>query len=248
MSQTRPNLKMSTQLGKFKPTLSRFGVSSEDEKAKILTERNAKNTNKSTTGAVRCLEEYLQEKGLHNIANTSDADLPSVLEDFYVNARTKKTHERYHTQSLKCLRAGLNRFFQETRNINIINDPPYMKCNMMFRGIQVQAKKEGKGACRSTPVIKDEDMTTLAKFFNHDQVTNPSPRLLQRNVIFNIIYYFCRRGQENLHDMTVNWFEVVTQPNGEKFVIQVKDELDKNHRENSHQQTNQGKMYQVNGK
>ena len=239
---------MSKQIANFKPVSGRFGVSTDAEKVKILTERNAKNTNKSTIGAVRCLEEYLKEKSLPNIENTTDNELPSVLEDFYVNARTKKTHERYHTQSLKCLRSALNRFFQETRQINIINDPPYLQANMMFKGVQVQAKNEGKGARRSTPVIKEEDMATLARFFTHDQVTSPQPCLLQRNVIFNIIYYFCCRGQENLYEMTLDWFDVVTLPNGEKFVKQVKDELDKNHRETSYQQTHQGKMYQVNGK
>ena len=78
---------MSKQL---KPRLGRFGVSSEDEKQEILPGRNADNTNKSTTGAIKCLEEYLSEKGLPDLQHTLNCELPTILDNFYVNARTKK--------------------------------------------------------------------------------------------------------------------------------------------------------------
>ena len=171
-----------------------------------------------------------------------------ILEDFYVNARTKKTKELYHTQSLKCIRAGLNRYFQQKRKINIINDLQFLHANMMFKGVQVQAKKQGKGARKQTTTIEEDDMKTLAFYFKIDHVQNPNPRILQRNVIFNVLYYMCRRGQENLHFMTKNWFDVLATTEGLSYVTQIKDELDKNHREMDQDLTNQGRMYEVPGK
>ena len=48
--------------------------------------------------------------------------------------------------------------------------------------------------------------------------------------------------------MTKDFFKIEVLPSGECYVVQVKDELDKNHRENSTDLTNQGKMYEVPGK
>ena len=47
--------------------------------------------------------------------------------------------------------------------------------------------------------------------------------------------------------MTEDLFKVITQNDGSKYVMQVRDELDKNHQENDHNLTNQGKMYKVKG-
>ena len=47
--------------------------------------------------------------------------------------------------------------------------------------------------------------------------------------------------------MTKDWFDIKTEPDGTKYVHQVKDELDKNHRKNDYSLTNQGKMYAVPG-
>ena len=118
---------------------------------------------------------------------------------------------------------------------------------MIFKGVQVCAKKAGRGSRWHTPPITDEDMERLAIYFNIDQVWRPNPSILQRNLIFNIIYYLCRRGQENLYEITEDLFKVITQNDGSKYVMQVRDELDKNHQENDHNLTNQGKMYKVKG-
>ena len=47
--------------------------------------------------------------------------------------------------------------------------------------------------------------------------------------------------------MTKDWFEVQIQKDGSKCIVQVHDELDKNHHEDDHNQTNQGKIYQAAG-
>ena len=208
-----------------------------------MQERNAVNTNKATKSCIRILNDYITEKHLPKLEETGDADLPALLKEFYVNARQKKNNDLYHTQTMKNIRSG----FQENRKVNIINDDQFNEANMIFKGVQVHAKKAGRGSRHHTPPITDEDMERLALYFNIDQVKRPNPSILQRNAIFNIIYYLCRRGQENLYEMTKDWFKVITENDRSKYVMQVRDELDKNHRESDHNLTNQGKMYEVKG-
>ena len=131
------------------------------------------------------------------------------------------------------------------RKIDIIADREFNNANQIFKSVQKNAKKSGKEVHRSTPVISEEDMHSLAMYFGIDHVANPNPAVLQRNVLFNIMYYLCRRGQENLHSMTKNWFDLVIEPNGDKYIMQVLDEIDKNHSEEDTQLTNQGRMYAV---
>ena len=130
-----------------------------------------------------------------------DADLPELLGSFFVNVRTIKTHELYLVQSQKCLRASLNRYFKETRNIDIINDLRFIQCNSLFDSLKVKAKKEGKGVCKSTKLIVDSDMTKLGVYFLQDfKKPAVSPKKSQQCVLFYIIYFFCRRGRENLNE------------------------------------------------
>ena len=58
------------------------------------------------------------------------------------------------------------------------------------------------------------------------------PRELQRKVMFDIRYYFCRRGGENIHDFTVRTFELqYDTTTGITYVKKIVDEMTKNHRE-----------------
>ena len=88
-------------------------------------------------------------------------------------------------------------------------------------------------------------MEKLALYFTVDNISTPNASVLQQNVILNIIYYLCRRGHQNLYDMNKDWFQVITKADGTKYVMQIQDEMDKNHREDDHSLTNQGKMYEA---
>ena len=231
--------------GKFKPILGRFGATNTDEMQKILEERNSSATVKSTKNAMTLFKAYLTEKELGLLEDLPNKNLPSILKSFYTDARTKNG-ELYHVQTMKSLQSNMNRWFKEHRDINIVNDKMFNQANNMFQGVKVRSKNAGKGVRRSTPTITDEDMERLAHYFFHDHFTSPNPKLLQKNIIFN---YMCRRGQENLYSMKQDWFKVCVNPeSGQKYLIQVMDELDKNHREDDFNPTNQGKMYDVEGK
>ena len=79
-------------------------------------------------------------------------------------------------------------------------------------------------------------------------MNHPDPKLLQQNMMFNIIYYTCRRGMENLEHMSPKHFEVFVEYHGTCYVQQSIDELDKNHRETDTDMAKEGKMYANPGK
>ena len=90
-------------------------------------------------------------------------------------------------------------------------------------------------------------MQKLGNYFNVDHMNCPNPAVLQKCVIFNILYFLCRRGHENLYKMTDTFHELIV-ANGDRFLVQAEDELDKNHHENTTEIPNQGRMYDMPGK
>ncbi len=59
------------------------------------------------------------------------------------------------------------------------------------------------------------------------------------------MYFFVRRGRENLYQMTTDWFAVKIDPStNTKYIEQVKDELDKNYSPKDTTISNKGKMYE----
>ena len=56
------------------------------------------------------------------------------------------------------------------------------------------------------------------------------PASLQRKVQFDLRFYFCRRGMENMDEMKKDHFELRYKTETEEWhVIKTKDELTKNH-------------------
>ena len=69
--------------------------------------------------------------------------------------------------------------------------------------------------------------------YNHDNM-NPyiSAEHLKRKVQFDIRFYFCRRGSENMENMQKDHFKIEFNNETEEwYVIKAKDELTKNHRD-----------------
>ena len=109
------------------------------------------------------------------------------------------------------------------------------------------AKKVGKGIHKWYPAITDIDLERISEYFTHDHLNKPDKKRLQQQMIFYIICFFCRRGRENLYEMLKTTFKLVTEPDGNQFVLQFMDEIDKNHTYEDTTQTNPGKMYPTGG-
>lgn len=225
---------------------SRFGNTNEEEQEQLMDERVKKNTQRATKNAMKTLSDYLLEKNLKTFDELTNDELPQILLKFYSDLR-KVDGGEYKLQTLKCLRAGINRFTKEKRNLDITNDLKFTRTNEMFKAVSVKARKEGRGSTKSYPPIEPDDLNKLAEFFNHDIMNHPNPRKLQKCVLFYIIYFFCRRGRENIYDMTIDTFQVATEFDGVQYVYQAIDEQDKNHGIETNDPAKQGRMYQQPG-
>ena len=227
--------------------INRFSSKSEQEKSDILEGRNAKNTKRATKSNLKTFLDFLIEKSLPKLEDMDVDTLARVLEDFYVNLK-RIDGEDYKLQSIKCIRAGINRWTKANRNLDIISDVCFTRANEMFKGVSKIARETGKGSTKSYPVIEQEDLERIATYFLHDIVNELDPRKLQKCVLFYIIYFFCHRGRENLYDMSINSFEIGTDPDGRQYIYQAIDEMDKNHRYDSTEVANDGKIYEQTGK
>ena len=168
--------------------------------------------------------------------------LNMALYDYYAAIRPQKS-EQYSTQTVKCLRSALNRHFKKERGIDITKDHPFVKANEMFRAVLVECKKSGKGVQQHHPKISPIDLERIAEYFNYDHISNPDPRRLQQTMIFYIIYFFCRRGRENLYEITKQTFKLVVDPDGTEYLVQDQDEMDKNHGPDDYDKSNDGRIY-----
>ena len=223
-----------------------FEDTSDDLKHQLLSERKSVNTNKATETYVTALCEYLAFKNMDPLDIVTDENLPQVLADFYSEVCTPKG-EIYCVQSYKCIHSALNRYFQDSRRINIISDTRFIGANAMFDAMKVNAKKVGKGVRKPTIRILNDDMMKLGVYFMQDMDGIVDPKKFQQCLMFYIIYYFCRRGRENLKEMKLNTYIVYTDEKGKKFVKQNIDEMDKNHNADNDNPTNNAKMYENKG-
>ena len=173
-------------------------------------------------------------------------ELSKVLKSFYANAR-QANGQFYKKNSMIGHRHGLARYFKTTHKIDIIDDPAFHEANTTFKASMIELKKKGFAKVEHFPEINADDILTIYGSFDINH-----PRGLLNKVLFDIIFYLCRRGRENLADMTKSTFIVETDRSGRKYVIQDVDEMLKNHRENDDNDAESagagGRMYDVPGK
>ncbi len=220
---------------------------SAEEKQRIMDERLSKNTMKSTNVHMKNFSNWLFEKEKPKVEDIPTDQLPEILEDFYCKT-VKKDGELFKVSTLKNLRSGLNRYFWEQRGLDIVQDTRFTRTNEMFSGVKVQSKKAGKGTTKSYPVVNSQDMNTIAQFFQHDYSQSPNPRKLLRNMIYNILYFFCQRAHKNLYGMCKDHFKLSLDPDTNLcFVEQNNDEMDKNHGPDYTKLANEAQMYEKPG-
>ena len=109
-------------------------------------------------------------------------------------------------------------------------------------------KQKGLGKIESKPALSDMDLEKLMNYFLIHMMGSPNPRKLQEVILFNVIYYLCHRGQENLRPMNKNKFQIGYDIEAKRsYIYQAEDELDKNHQENDIFIANKGRIYELPG-
>ena len=133
------------------------------------------------------------------------------------------------------------------RGLDIIANPLFIWANEMFQAVTCDAKSEGRGEITSKPVINEGDMKIISDYFINNMKAPSNAHNLQEIVIFNIMYYTGRHGQQNLRKMTKNTFKVFKNPDGRRYLHQVIKELDKNHKEDDLQPSHEARIYESPG-
>ena len=78
----------------------------------------------------------------------------------------------------------------------------------MFTSRVVELKRQGFGGVNHYPEIEDNDLSKLYSAWDLDtpQGLLDTPQGLLDKVQFDIMFYLCRRGQENLREMKKDHF------------------------------------------
>ena len=256
-----------------------FATVSDEQKQIVMKKRKKENTNKATKLWTNLLKDYLEDSGLPKVDDIPDADLPNIIENFYVAIRSKQKVEKeqkecdskkeneeesqntvdgdeedpskencmYGSSTMRAIRSALNRYFRETRGIDITSDKPFIHCNEMFQGLLKINKEQGRGTVNHKQPICEEDMKKNFDYFKESMVSPPNAKSLQEILLFYIIYFTGRRGQENLRSMTKDHFQIAVDSDGKEYIYQAIDELNKNHSEDDTGPTTQARMYCIPG-
>lgn len=101
--------------------------------------------------------------------------------------------------------------------MDIVKDSSFTDSNTCFKAVLAEAKRMGKGDVVHHPIISD--------LYTSMHLSINTPHGLFIKVQFDIRMFFCRQGNENMHNMTKNMFRVETdEDTGRKVVKKVVDE------------------------
>lgn len=223
----------------------RFVTLTSEELSKLTIKQNAKNTDRATAFGIKLFNKYLTEKGVisPDIGTMPPNVLNNLLVEFYPGARTEKG-ELYKLNSMKGLRSGIQRYYLEKKEIDIVDSNMFNTSNTCFNNVLKTIKESGKGDTDHHPEIEPEDIRKL-----YESIDINKPVGLQEKVFVDILLYYCRRGREGLRNMTKSTFQVAVDGTGRKFVYHSGSELTKNHNadDNSGDTNGEGRIYATGG-
>ena len=191
-------------------TRRRFADLDSDDYEQLLNKKDSENTHKATKISVSVFKDYLREKNLNTEFEKLDKlTLANILRKFYLEVR-KVDGDYYKRASLLAIRQGLNRHLKkpdgkEVRIIDITKDVEFSEANIAFQAALVQLKTLGKGDTSHKSPLSQEDIDQLYKSGVFDEST---PQGLQYKVFFELMLFICRRGRENLRELTPDHFKI----------------------------------------
>jgi len=122
--------------------------------------------------------------------------------------------------------------------IDILNDPVFETSNTIFANYTKSLKDKGKGSVTHYPVISPNDLKKVPHTLDKN-----NPQELQLLTWFYIMFYFCRRGRENLCNMKKE--DLIFYETDGKTVIALKNESTKNHSEIDEDSENGGRIVET---
>ncbi|CAC5420085.1 KCTD1_15 [Mytilus coruscus] len=164
-----------------------------------------------------------------NIEDRSPASLNNLLKDFYVNIR-QANGDFFSRSSFCIIRQSINRHLKQpahNKPFDIISDTEFTTANNVFKAMCKKLRKEGKGQIKHKKSVAKGD---IKKLYEHPRAFNVnSPSGLLNKVWFEVLLYFCRRGQGNLREMKPSDFQISEDDEGKEYVHKISSEVTKNH-------------------
>ena len=96
----------------------------------------------------------------------------------------------------------------------------------MYKGKLKEIKTSGKDITKHKSPLSEEDMSKLRVHLKSHMNT---PKGLQEKVMFDVLYFFGRRGREGLRELKRDSFEFVEDGEGNEYAHLPFNEFDKNH-------------------
>ena len=192
----------------------------EDNISELMKSKDSKSTQRAVTRSTKLFRDFLIQKNEPEEFETyTKQKLDEMLRLFYASIR-KKDGEMMKKSSVNLLKYGLAKHLKETAQIDINIDPVCASSKGVFSAVLTDMKKKGFGAVKHKPAIFQED---LIKLYDVSGVALNSctPQGLLNKCWFDVMTFLCRRGRENLRQMTRDTFKINTDGTGRKFVMQV---------------------------
>lgn len=137
------------------------------------------------------------------------------------------------------IRYGLQKHFEKTLKVDIVNLPEFKGANNVFNAMLVKLKHEGKAVVNHKNPLSAED---LKKLYEHFDLNTPYG--LQSKVFVDFMIYFCNRGRKNLRDIKKSDFIFNENDN---FIV-MRDMATKNHKGDVADEESQGGRIYKTGK
>ena len=162
--------------------------------------------------ATNYFKDFVGTKGhsLHSVSQMPPVQLSEYLKDFYSNVKSLESTEPIYC-SLKYIRTGLQRYFQKSVGIDIVNDHEFANANGVF---DVALKQAPTRRCHRLRI----DFDDLKKLYLGPGLETNQPDTLQNKVFFDINLYICNRGKDFLRVMSKSDFEVASDTDGRRYV------------------------------
>lgn len=160
------------------------------------------------------------------------------LGKFYCEAKPKDTEKRsqslpqkhaeeYHKNTLKNLRAAINRHLQDIgHKMDIVHDKEFKKANAVLDGMLKNRMQSALSLpTQHKAVIEEEDLMKINVYFNDAE---SSPIKLRQCVWFNIAMHFVTRGMEFHHQLGTDSFQFLTDQDGSEYASLTHETQQKN--------------------
>ena len=172
-----------------KPTKFRFKNRSKEETTQIFKGKDKESTQQATHVYLTQFKRFLNVKSLPQVEDIPTKDLDGILFEFYNSIQPQKKDD-YCIQTLKCIRAGLNRYFRKERGIDIAKDSMFVRANEMLKAVQVDAKKKGLGVKNPTPQSLKSISNVLRSTFAMTMLLFQTPNVYNRTLSSTLSTFF----------------------------------------------------------